>query len=656
MNTNPQTYKYGFSGILEELEAHGTKKNKPWKSKAFDELEQRVYAALETYSNVHRGTGQFSSISTTLYEHARNVVLEFLALDPANFLVLFCTPYGAEKIIQHIPAGSYHALSSNDIGLPLGLAILAVRKKVLPAGIPFQTGGSVVRMVSPDYVIWSGTPQKFEPGTPFIINAITFAVALVLSKKYGTDCFLIKEKNTTPVGELFTHDDFSATGKSKMGELVKMLIGRNFAIPLTSDTKNYINFDHAASTPTFFPVWNTVQKIWRQASSNYTNIIHESKKIVAGFLEASPESYEIIFTGNTTEAINITSRFLQKEFESDGGFIVVNTLLEHNSNELPWRYIPGSTLIRVSANKDGFVHMGELETLLKKHNLDSAPGTKQIRLITVSGASNVLGTFNDLKALSTLAHQYGARIMVDAAQLVAHKAIYMENWDIDYLVFSGHKIYAPFGSGALVIRKSLLPALTNDLESVKKSGEANISGIAAMGKAMALLQQIGMDNIEDKERILVQRLLTKLSDIRGVEIMGISDTHSGKLYQKGSIVSFKLKKMQHQQASRALAEEGAIGIRFGCFCSHLLIKHILGLPPAIALLQNSIITVFPGVSNIIPGLMRVSLGIDNEPEEIDRFADVLNEILAAPRIPSNKENKRKAGELEIQRLKMVYEH
>jgi selenocysteine lyase/cysteine desulfurase len=135
------------------------------------------------------------------------------------------------------------------------------------------------------------------------------------------------------------------------------------------------------------------------------------------------ESYEVIFTSNTTEAINLAAESLQKESEQDLQPVVVNTFLEHNSNELPWRRIPGVSLIRLPVDEEGFIDLNELEALLRAYNQEGQHGKKRVKLVAVSGASNVLGVFNDLTQISRIVHRYGARLLVDAAQLVAHRKV-----------------------------------------------------------------------------------------------------------------------------------------------------------------------------------------------------------------------------------------
>ena len=156
---------------------------------AFAELERGVHTALETYANVHRGSGHNSLVSTHLYEQAREIVLEYLGLNKKKHAVIFCSPRRAEALKAQLKPGNYQCLSSQDIGLPLGVRALAVNRKALPKGAPFQSGGGTARLVSPGWVIWAKAPDRFEPGTPAIVNVIAFAVALRLIGRFGKDAF-----------------------------------------------------------------------------------------------------------------------------------------------------------------------------------------------------------------------------------------------------------------------------------------------------------------------------------------------------------------------------------------------------------------------------------------------------------------------------------
>jgi selenocysteine lyase/cysteine desulfurase len=605
---------------------------------ALAELERGVQAALETYSNVHRGTGHYSMVSTALFDQARDIVLEYLGLDKDRYVVVFCTPRRSEILEAQLKPGSYQLVSSQDIGLPLGIRALAVERKALPKGIPFETGGEVIKVVSPNSVVWADAPHKFEAGTPSIINVIAFAKALEVIQRFGNDVFKGQGDGVTTETEILYQDElWGYSGKGLLLELRKTLVGRDLRVPTAEGEKPYINLDNGASTPTFYPIWDVVRQTWRQPEHVRREIVREGKAILAEFLGAPPEEYDIIFTSNTTEALNIAAQSLGGDSEGGTQSVVLNTFLEHHSNELPWRYTPGVSLIRLSVDDEGFVDLDELEGLLREYNQDRAHGKKRVRIVAVSGASNVLGSFNDIQAISRIAHKYGARILVDGAQLVAHRRVQMEEYGIDYLAFSGHKVYAPFGSGALVVRRGLLSFDPAELAKIKASGEENVVGIAAMGKAIMLLQRVGMDVIEDHERGLTRRALQGLSGISGIEVFGVRDPDSPRFHRKGGVIVFSLKRVPHNLVAKELAEQGGIGVRSGCFCAHLISKHLLKIHPVRARRADLGLTLIPGFTSIVlPGLVRVSFGIENDANDVDTFIQVVEGIASAPRFLANR--------------------
>ena len=177
--------------------------------------------------------------------------------------------------------------------------------------------------------------------------------------------------------------------------------------------------------------------------------------------------------------------------------------------------------------------------LLIKYNSSGRVDKQRVVLVSVSGTSNVPGTCNDIAAISRITHAHGARLFVDAAQLVAHRAISMTRWSVDYLAFSGHKVYAPFGSGALISRRISIP----DASSLSANPNGvNAAGIAALGKALLLLERIGFDLIAEREHRLLRYGLQKLADIPGLRLYGIRDPESPLLHHRGAVIPFDIKK------------------------------------------------------------------------------------------------------------------
>jgi len=627
------------TGTLNPEKITSSNHHKDLHSRACEMLNQKIRWALETYSNVHRGTGHFSLASTALYERAREVVLESLSLDKTLYQVIFCSPYGAEQLRHRLKPGDYRVISSHEIGLPLGITAFVAKKKKLPKGVPFHTGGNVARMVSRKYVIWANAPERLEPGTPAVINAIAFAAALQIRKQFGADCFRTPTHNNLSVWEILYSDTLAGySGLKLLSETEECLFGKELKVPVWNDTTTYINFDNAASTPSFLPIVEAIEKVWGQSSFLQRDLVSESRKIISDFLGAGQDAYKIIFTSNTTEALNFAAKIFSNQQHEGEEPVVLNTAMEHNSNLLPWRYAPGMKLVSTPVSEEGFIDMAQLEEMLQKYNKSGAFGNKRIRLVAVSGISNVLGTYNNLRAISTIVHRYGASLLVDGAQLVAHRSVDMQHEGIDILAFSGHKIYAPFGSGALIIRKDLISEDMQAFGNLPESGEENVTGIVAIAKAMVLLKRIGMDVVEEKERILVGRLLKGLAAIRGVQIYGIRDPYSDQMKQKGGIISFSFRKIPHEFVACGLAGYGGIGLRYGCFCAHMLVKQLLKVPASLQVVQNIIFTLSPQLASKIPGLMRVSFGLGNQIIDADRFIDVLESVVAEYHSGNRKHN------------------
>ncbi len=592
---------------------------------AFAELEQGVRAALETYSNVHRGSGHNSMVSTHLFEQARDIILEYLGLAKSRYEVIFCTPRRAEVLIKQINPGSYHIISSHDIGLPLGVRALAVKRKALPRGAPFQTGGGTTKLISRRWIIWANAPDKFEAGTPAIINIIAFARALHLIRKYGNDIFMDSTSDKLTISEILYHDELEKyTGQELLDKLKQTLIGSHIHVPTLGGSRSYTNLDNSASTPTFMPIWNTFRQTCRQSVQVKQEIVHEVRSICASQLGAPLTTYDVIFTSNTTEAINLTAESLNIETDEGTELVVLTTLLEHSSNDLPWRMISGSSLIRLSVDAEGFIDLNELDTILSTYNQKGQYGKKRVKLVAVSGASNVLGSCNNIEEISQITHMYGAQLLVDAAQLIAHDKVDMEASGIDYLAFSAHKVYAPFGCGVLVARKGLLRFTPDELKRIHTSGDENAGGIAALGKAFVILKRIGMNIIRGEEQALTVRALSGLSEIPGLKIYGIKDPDSPRFSQRIGVIVFELKGMMADKVAKELAIQGGIGVRNGCLCAHILIKHILNISPALEQFQGLIQTLFPKVK--FPGLTRVSLGIENNEEDVDKLIHSLLKI------------------------------
>jgi selenocysteine lyase/cysteine desulfurase len=589
------------------------------------ELERAAELVLETYSNVHRGSGQHSAISTELFDKAREAVLEHLGLDGKKHVVVFCTPRRAEWLGARLERDRTHVVSSAELGLPLGVRALAVDRKLLSRVAPPESGGGTARLVGPGWVVWAKSPARFEAGTPAIVNVIACAKLLGVLRHEGVRVLDGPTTDSLTAKEILYEDELEQhVGHQLLGELRRTLIGRGATVPTAQGPRPYVNLDNAASTPTFAPIWEAVRRTWRATERVRHQLVAEVKAICSEALGAPLGDYDVIFTSNATEAINLVAESLGSEAPSQGGPLVINTLLEHNSNELPWRTVPGVSLVRLGVDAEGFIDLGALEAHLSAPGTSGSQDAGRVKLVAVSGASNVLGAFNDLEGISRVVHRHGARLLVDGAQLVAHRQVDLQTCGIDYLAFSAHKVYAPFGTGVLLARKGLLTFSPTEMERIVSSGEENVTGIVALGKSLVLLRRIGWDVIRAEEQALTQHALRALARVPSVEIHGLADPDSPRLAHKGGVIAFTVGSRMASTVATALAEHGGIGTRCGCHCAHLIVKRLAKLPPSLEQFQRLIVTALPRLE--LPGVVRVSLGLQNTEQDIDVLVDELGQF------------------------------
>ncbi|HAG99216.1 MAG TPA: aminotransferase, partial [Ktedonobacter sp.] len=234
------------------------------------------------------------------------------------------------------------------------------------------------------------------------------------------------------------------------------IVGARTEVPLFDGKRvRYVNLDSAASTPPlvkvrqavedFLPWYSSVHRGAGYKSRLSTYLYEHAREVVMRFSNANPATHVVVFVRNTTEALNLLSHRIVLE----AGELILTTRLEHHSNLLPWYRCPYEL---AELTPDGSIDMEDLEQRLKKHK-------GKVRLVTVSAASNVTGILPDIRRIARLAHAHGALIAVDAAQLLPHRSFAMgavsDPERIDLMAFSGHKLYAPYGSGALVMPATL---------------------------------------------------------------------------------------------------------------------------------------------------------------------------------------------------------
>ena len=302
------------------------------------------------------------------------------------------------------------------------------------------------------------------------------------------------------------------SGVGRSSDWATRIVGLDLELPLLDGRlARYINLDNAATTPPlrdvldavlrFLPYYSSVHRGSGVKSRVSTAAYDEAHHTIARFVGANTDTNTVIFGKNTTEAINK----LSYRYPLSEDAIVLSTVMEHHSNDLPWRR--RARVVRATVTSDGRLDEDDLDRLLETYR-------GRVALVTVSGASNVTGFVQPIHRLARKAHAAGARILVDAAQLAAHRPIDVKPDDdpehLDFVVLSAHKMYAPFGTGALVGAKDVfrngapeyqgggtVDVVTPDevhwagLPDREEAGSPNVVGAIAMAAAARVLMDIG---------------------------------------------------------------------------------------------------------------------------------------------------------------------
>lgn len=422
------------------------------------------------------------------------------------------------------------------------------------------------------------------------------------------------------------------------------IVGIDQKVPvLDGSLQPYVYLDNAASTPSFRSVQEKVNQLLNYYASIHrgagfksliaTRAYEKAREMVLHFTGADPAADVAIFGKNTTEATNTLAGCMDwKE-----GDVVITTIMEHHSNDLPWR---GNALVEhMEVRADGFFDLNYFEDLLKTHH-------GRVRLVAVTGASNVTGAIPPYDEIARLAHRYGARILLDCAQLAPHRPIDIKSHasddHIDFICLSAHKMYAPFGTGVLIGPKEFFnqasPVMrgggTIEVVTIDKvvwanapekfeAGSPNVIGAAALGASIAELEAIGMDHVANHEKHLMAYALDRLSKTRGVRIYGNAD--NSQLENRVGVIPFNLEGLHHSKVAAILSFEGAIGVRNGCFCAHPYLIHLLNISgEEFALYEQQVLR---GNRRQQPGMVRASFGCYSSKEEVDRLVTWLERIV-----------------------------
>jgi len=409
----------------------------------------------------------------------------------------------------------------------------------------------------------------------------------------------------------------------------QQLIGSDVEVPCADGTmRRYVNLDYAASTPVMAAVWDAVEAFVPWYSSVHrgtgaksrisTDAYEKARESVARFVGADDGT--VVLVRNTTEAINTLAHALP------AGSRVLSTPVEHHANMLPWREHDLRLLPFPQTPQQ------LLETT--EHALQS----QRVDLLAVTGASNVTGEVWPLEQLATLAHQYGAELFVDAAQLAPHRAIDMTATGIDHLALSGHKLYAPFGTGALISRSPLTGSpliqgggaiklvtvddvIWADAPERYEAGSPNVIGAVALAAACDALD---MEAVEAREQVLSAHLHAGLATIPGLTPLALWPGHPDRV----GVASFNLDGYEHIALAEALSADYAIGVRHGCFCAHPLLTRLLDVSDAEAMALHAELKA--GRDPELPGAVRASIGLGTTAEEIDALTAALLVLSVSP--------------------------
>lgn len=428
-----------------------------------------------------------------------------------------------------------------------------------------------------------------------------------------------------------------------MKELRDQIVGIDHPVPLLDGSQTtYVNLDNAASTPPLQPVMDRLQQFLPYYSSVHrgtgfksrlsTEAYDRAHQLIADFVGAQVDDMAVILGKNSTEALNK----LAYRFPLDTDSVVITTQLEHHSNDLPWR--ARAEVVHVAVTKDGRLDEADFDRQLAKFG-------RRVKLVAVSGASNVTGFIQPIHRLAGKAHSVGAKILVDAAQLAPHRAIRMgqpqDPEHLDFLVLSAHKMYAPFGTGVLIGPKDIFLQSAPEyrgggtvdivtLDEVEwagmpdrdEAGSPNVVGAVALAAAIETLVGYSMERIADHEHQLLGYALNQMQQIPGISLYGMP--HEGGVDEKVGVIPFNLQGISHFKTAAILGYEYGIGVRSGCFCAHPYVVHLLDLPSEATSQWRK--QMKAGDRSNMPGMVRVSFGCYNNQADVNRLIEALHQI------------------------------
>ncbi|MEV6951356.1 aminotransferase class V-fold PLP-dependent enzyme [Streptomyces sp. NPDC051183] len=417
------------------------------------------------------------------------------------------------------------------------------------------------------------------------------------------------------------------------------VLGRDVTVPLvTGGEVTYAALDYAASAPALQRVWDDVAayapyygSVHRGAgylSQLSTDLFEQSRVTVAEFLDCRPAD-QVVFTRSTTDSLNLLAAVLP------AGCQVFVFETEHHASLLPWTNAQ-VTYLNAPRTPD------EAVATLERALADREPYGPA--LVCVTGASNVTGELWPVKELAAAAHAHGARIVLDAAQLAPHHPVSVQDLDVDWVAFSGHKLYAPFGSGVLAGRADWLqqaePYLAGGGASRKvarredggvdvewhttaarhEAGSPNVIGVYSIASACRALTEAGFDTLVAREQELIAKVREGLAEVPAVRILSLFGEDAPRV----GVISFVVDGWNSSHFAAALSAEYGIGVRDGLFCAHPLVRTLLGSEPQ-AQGECGAPEAAPGERSL--NAIRVSFGAGTPDEHVERFVRAVRELV-----------------------------
>lgn len=380
--------------------------------------------------------------------------------------------------------------------------------------------------------------------------------------------------------------------------------------------KPLIYFDNAATTQKPKVVIDTINKLHSEHNSNVHRGIHylsekmtemyeSARKKVQDYLNAQ-STREIIFTSGTTNSINMAAFSFGEAYIKEDDEIIVSEM-EHHSNIVPWQMLcqrKGAKLKVIPINDKGELLLDEYKKLINSRT----------KLVAITHVSNSLGTINPVKEIVTIAHKNNIPVLIDGAQAISHLSVDVQDLDCDFYAFSGHKIYGPTGIGVLYGKERWLEEMPpyqgggdmidrvrfehttyNELPFKFEAGTPNYIGATGLGVALDYLKGLGLDNIQDYEKKLLDYGMAKLASLNGLKLYGTAEN-------KTCIFSFLLNNIHSYDAGTLLDKMG-VAVRVGHHCTQPLWEHYK-----------------------VEGTIRASLAFYNTLEEIDFLYETIKKI------------------------------